>query len=62
MIDVMICSKTLTCNEWLEFKRGDIVGSDVYFICGISKYKSPCNSGRRKQVSLNLKKAGEAIC
>lgn len=60
MINVMVSTRNLTKNEWLEFRKNGIGGSDVAVICGISKYKSPLKLWMEKIGQIEPEEAGEA--
>ena len=60
MIDVMVNTKNLTRNEWLDFRRYGIGGSDVAVICELNKYKSALQLWMEKTGQLEPEEAGEA--
>jgi putative phage-type endonuclease len=60
MVDVMVSTKNLTRNEWLDFRKVGIGGSDVAVICGINKYKSPLQLWMEKIGQVDPEEAGEA--
>lgn len=59
MIDVMVNTKNLTRNEWLDVRKCGIGGSDVAVICGLSKYKSTLQLWMEKTGQLEPEEAGE---
>jgi len=59
MIDVMVSTKNMTRNEWLDFRKCGIGGSDVAVICGLSKYKSALQLWMEKTGQLEPEEAGE---
>jgi putative phage-type endonuclease len=60
MVDVMVSTKNMTRDEWLNFRRCGIGGSDVAVICGLSKYKSVLQLWMEKTGQLEPEEAGEA--
>lgn len=59
MIDVMVSTKNMIRNEWLDFRKCGIGGSDVAIICGLNKYKSPLQLWMEKTGQLEPEEAGE---
>jgi putative phage-type endonuclease len=60
MVDVMVSTKNMTKNEWLDFRRYGIGGSDVAVICELNKYKSALQLWMEKTGQLEPEEAGEA--
>jgi len=60
MIDVMTSTKKLSKNEWLNWRKKGIGGSDVATICGLNKYKSPLQLWLEKTEQVEPFEAGEA--
>jgi len=60
MVDVMVSTKNITRNEWLNFRRGGLGGSDVAVICGLNKYKSSLQLWMEKTGQLAPEESGEA--
>jgi predicted phage-related endonuclease len=50
--DVLIATDNLTRDEWLDYRRKGIGGSDIAAICGLSKWE--------KAIHVYLEKIGEA--
>ena len=59
MIDVMVSTKNMTRNEWLDFRKCGIGGSDVAIICGLNKYKSQLQLWMEKTGQSEPEEAGE---
>lgn len=60
MRNVLIDTTNLSREEWLNYRRKGIGGSDVAVICGLSKYKSAVELWMEKTGQLAPKEAGEA--
>lgn len=60
MKNVLIDTTNLSREEWLNYRRQGIGGSDVAVICGLSKYKSAVELWMEKTGQLEPKEAGEA--
>ncbi|MGD9678912.1 MAG: YqaJ viral recombinase family protein [Vulcanibacillus sp.] len=60
MIDVITSTKKLSKNEWLNWRKKGIGGSDVATICGLNKYKSPLQLWLEKTEQVEPVEAGEA--
>ncbi|MCI3922667.1 YqaJ viral recombinase family protein [Paenibacillus sp. TRM 82003] len=50
--DILVETENLSYDQWLQYRRNGIGGSDIAAICGLSKWKTP--------VHVYLEKLGEA--
>ena len=50
----------LSYEDWLEYRKQGIGGSDASVVCGISRYKSPVELWMEKTDQLPAQEAGEA--
>ena len=41
MAKIVVNTENLSYEEWLEYRKTGIGGSDASVVCGINKYKSP---------------------
>lgn len=60
MAEILISSKDLSRNEWLEYRKTGIGGSDASIICGINKYKSQVQLWMEKTNEIEQSESGEA--
>ena len=60
MAKVVVNTEKLSYEEWLEYRKTGIGGSDASVVCGINKYKSPVELWMEKTGQLPFKEAGEA--
>ena len=60
MAKVIVNTENLTYEEWLEYRKSGIGGSDASVVCGINKYKSPVELWMEKTNQLPYQEAGEA--
>ena len=60
MAKILTSTEGLPYNEWLEFRRKGIGGSDASVICGINNYKSAIELWGEKTGQLPHQEAGEA--
>ncbi len=60
MFTRLISTENLTREEWLEFRKKGLGGSDTAAVCGISKYKTPVELWMEKTKQVESKEAGEA--
>ena len=58
--NVLVSTENLPYEEWLEYRRTGIGGSDAAVVCGISRYKSPVELWMEKTGQLPSQEAGEA--
>lgn len=57
---VVTSTENLPYEEWLEFRKTGIGGSDASVVCGINKYKTPIELWVEKLNNLPLQEAGES--
>ena len=60
MVEVLTSSKNMSKEEWLEWRKKGIGGSDVSIICGINKYKSALELWMEKTGKKEQDEAGES--
>ena len=58
--NVLVSTGNLPYEEWLEYRRTGIGGSDAAVVCGISRYKSPVELWMEKTGQLPSQETGEA--
>ncbi len=56
----VVNTENLSYEEWLEYRKTGIGGSDASVVCGINKYKSPIELWMEKTGQLPYQEAGEA--
>ncbi|MEO3946205.1 YqaJ viral recombinase family protein [Gorillibacterium sp. CAU 1737] len=39
--DILVETERLSYDQWLNYRRGGIGGSDIAAICGLSKWRTP---------------------
>jgi len=57
---VLTTTDNLPYDEWLEYRKLGIGGSDASVVCGINRYKSPVELWMEKTDQLPYQEAGEA--
>ena len=57
---IVISTENLPYEDWLEYRKQGIGGSDATVACGISRYKSPVELWLEKTGQLPAQEAGEA--
>lgn len=57
---IVTSTENLPYEEWLEFRKTGIGGSDASVVCGINKYKTPIELWMEKLNNLPLQEAGES--
>lgn len=57
---IRISTKNISYEDWLEYRKSGIGGSDASIICGINRYKSPVELWMEKTDQLPYQEAGEA--
>ena len=60
MFGTLVSTKDMPYEEWLEYRKRGIGGSDASIVCGINKYKSPIQLWMEKTDQLKPEEAGEA--
>ena len=60
MAKILASTENMPYEEWLEYRKKGIGGSDASVICGINKYKSPVELWLEKTGQLPYSEAGEA--
>ncbi len=59
-IKVLVSTDGLPYEDWLEYRKRGIGGSDASIVCGISRYKSPVQLWMEKTDQIQPQEAGEA--
>jgi putative phage-type endonuclease len=57
---VLTSTENMPYEDWLEYRKQGIGGSDASVVCGISRYKSPVELWMDKTGQLPYQEAGEA--
>ena len=57
---VLVSTDALPYEDWLEYRKRGIGGSDASVVCGISRYKSPVELWMEKTNQMPPQEAGEA--
>lgn len=57
---VLVSTENMPYEDWLEYRKQGIGGSDASVVCGISRYKSPVELWMEKTDQLPYQEAGEA--
>lgn len=60
MAKVLTSTVGLSYEEWLDFRRKGIGGSDASVVCGVNRYRSPIELWLDKTNQIPLSEAGEA--
>jgi len=60
MANVLISTNNMSKEEWLQWRKKGIGGSDASIVCGINSYKSPIELWMEKTGQIEPKVAGEA--
>ena len=60
MAIVLTSTEGLSYEDWLEYRRLGLGGSDASVVCGINKYKSPIELFMEKTGQMPNQEAGEA--
>ena len=58
--NVLVSTGNLPYEDWLEYRKQGIGGSDAAVVCGISRYKSPVELWMEKTGQLPSQETGEA--
>ena len=58
-VKVLVSTENMSHEEWLEYRKQGIGGSDASVVCGISRYKSPVELWLDKTGQLPPQEAGE---
>ena len=58
--NVLVSTGNLPYEDWLEYRKQGIGGSDAAVVCGISRYKSPVELWMEKTGQLPPRRQGEA--
>lgn len=56
--NVLVSTGNLPYEDWLEYRKAGIGGSDAAVVCGISRYKSPVELWMEKTGQLPSQEAG----
>ena len=57
---ILASTENMPYEDWLEYRKQGIGGSDVSVVCGISRYKSPMELWMEKTDQLPPQEAGDA--
>ena len=57
---ILVSTENLSYEDWLEYRKAGIGGSDASVVCGISRYKSPVELWMEKTGQMPQREAGEA--
>ena len=57
---IITSTENLPYEDWLEYRKLGIGGSDASVVCGISRYKSPVELWMEKTEQIPTQEAGEA--
>lgn len=57
---ILISTENMSYEDWLEYRKLGIGGSDASVVCGISRYKSPIELWMEKTNQLSYQETGEA--
>ena len=60
MYKSIVSTENLPYNDWLEYRKNGIGGSDASVVCGINRYKSPVELWMEKTNCLAPQEAGES--
>lgn len=60
MANILAVTENMPYEDWLEWRKKGIGGSDASVVCGISRYKSPVELWMEKTDQLHAQEAGEA--
>lgn len=60
MAKAVVDTNNLSYEQWLEYRKTGIGGSDASVVCGINKYRSPVELWLEKTGQLSYQEAGEA--
>ena len=57
---ILVSTENLPYEDWLDYRKQGIGGSDASVVCGINRYKSPVELWLEKTDQLPAQEAGEA--
>ena len=60
MAKILAFTENMPYEEWLEYRKKGIGGSDASVVCGVNKYKSPIELWMEKTYKIPCSEAGEA--
>lgn len=60
MTVILASTDDMPYDEWLEWRKKGIGGSDASIVCGVNRYKSPVELWMEKTNQLSYQEAGEA--
>ena len=60
MCKILASTENMSYEQWLEYRRKGIGGSDASVVCGINRYKSPVELWLDKTNQIPTEEAGEA--
>jgi len=60
MANILTSTEDLSYEEWLDYRRMGIGGSDASVVCGINKFKSPVELWMEKTGQIPYREVGEA--
>jgi Phage-related protein, predicted endonuclease len=53
MPNVLVSTKDMSKDEWLQWRKRGIGGSDASIVCGLNRYKSPVELWMEKRGNSN---------
>ena len=59
-VKILVSTENMPYEDWLEYRKQGIGGSDASVVCGINRYKSPVELWMEKTNQLPHQEAGEA--
>lgn len=59
-VKILVSTENMPYEDWLEYRKQGIGGSDASVVCGINRYKSPIELWMEKTGQLPHQEAGEA--
>ena len=59
-VKILVSTENMPYEDWLEYRKQGIGGSDASVVCGINRYKSPVELWMEKTGQLPHQEAGEA--
>ena len=57
---ILASTENMPYEDWLEYRKQGIGGSDASVVCGLSRYKSPVELWMEKTDQLPIQEVGEA--
>ena len=60
MCKILASTENMSYEQWLEYRRKGIGGSDASVVCGVNRYKSPVELWLDKTNQIPTEEASEA--